>query len=297
MVACLFLVALVAGVAATPAARAQAHGSRIRIVTIVAHNNAQGTKFWFTMSQRMIPTGYVEFHFVNAGTVSHEAQLFRITQPGFTEAQLVQALMGPPHTGAGPAPFVAAGGAASIVPGRSQDVIHWVRPGHYVIVCFDTGPNGNTPHVFLGMHLSFWVDDDASAPADVDDATDDGVPVSSGVIILKNFQIIVPSVMHEAGAMTLRVVNLGPDTHQMALVKVPMNITRQDVINALHANGPPSFPTTDMGGIDAIAPHTPSWVELNLQPGKYVALCFVPDEHGVPHAIGHDMFTIFAVER
>ncbi len=57
----------------------------------------------------------------------------------------------------------------------------------------------------------------------------------------------------------------------------------QDVMAwAEHMHGAP--PYTNAGGMQAIMPGTAAWLDLDLTPGQYVALCHVPDvASGKPH--------------
>jgi uncharacterized cupredoxin-like copper-binding protein len=44
------------------------------------------------------------------------------------------------------------------------------------------------------------------------------------------------------------------------------------------------LPATTMGGITAVRPGTTNYFELNLTPGNYILICFVPDsKDGKPH--------------
>lgn len=264
------------------------------VVSVEAHNNTATTRFWFVMPTH-IPTGWVEFRFHNEGTVAHEAQFFRLLDPNFTEADLIKALAsnGPPPQGN--PPFEAAGGAATSIPGGSQDVLQWIKPGHYVVVCFESGGGNGSPHFLQGMHKSFFAITGTRAPIDHTDAFRNGTPVSSGTVILKDFHIQVPEVMTDRRFQVIKVENHGPQTHQMQIIKIPAGTTRQDILKAIKAGGP-SFPTVLAGGMDALAPHSTAWVELHLHTGTYVAICFVPDDTtGLPHA-ALGMFTIFVVK-
>ncbi|HEX2194576.1 MAG TPA: hypothetical protein VHK63_06450, partial [Candidatus Limnocylindria bacterium] len=50
-------------------------------------------------------------------------------------------------------------------------------------------------------------------------------------------------------------------------------------------------------GLGALSAGQTSWLALDLQPGTYVALCFVPDEQtGTPHAL-MGMVSIFTVDE
>ena len=50
-----------------------------------------------------------------------------------------------------------------------------------------------------------------------------------------------------------------------------------------------------MAGVAPISADQTVFVELNLEPGNYVAVCFMPDrETGMPHAL-KGMFVVFQV--
>ena len=67
------------------------------------------------------------------------------------------------------------------------------------------------------------------------------------------------------------------------------------------ATPPPDFPYQESDfdfnqpGLGALSPGQTSWLALDLAPGTYIALCFVPDrETGVPHAL-MGMVQVFTV--
>jgi hypothetical protein len=62
---------------------------------------------------------------------------------------------------------------------------------------------------------------------------------------------------------------------------------------------PEGFPNPaefqDVGGVAPISKDQSVSIELNLEPGAYVAICFMPDkETGMPHAL-KGMVTVFEV--
>ena len=44
-------------------------------------------------------------------------------------------------------------------------------------------------------------------------------------------------------------------------------------------------PVTFEGGVSTIPPGETSWVELDLAPGRYIALCVISGPTGQPHAL------------
>jgi uncharacterized cupredoxin-like copper-binding protein len=122
------------------------------------------------------------------------------------------------------------------------------------------------------------------APFTVDAATAGDKPAAPSAdteVTLKDFSFAMPSTL-KAGDHTLKVTNKGPQPHEMTLVKLAPGKTMQDAM-AYSGEGEPPF--TDAGGMGALAPNTSAWVKLHLDPGTYIAVCFVPDPaSGKAHA-------------
>lgn len=302
----LTLLALLVGLLAAPVAAAhEREGTAIHRVAITAHDNGTngaGFKGSFSLPSK-VPTGLVEFRFVNGGSTDHMAQLFRLN-PGVSESQFLTKLAAvsgtPAQTAAGLRALLAissaAGGDDSITPGAAQDVIEWLRPGHYVVVCFDTTTT-NVPHFLLGMFKGFWARDDAKAPLDRDDRVSDGTPRSNGTVLEFDHQINVPAVIHESERLLLR-INVRDQSHELQLLRVPAGTTKAGLLSCF-TGGPCTLtaPPIDSGGAGAIAPGSTHWVELHLAPGTYAAVCFVPDiVTGMPHAL-MGMITVFTVTK
>ncbi|HEY7036484.1 MAG TPA: hypothetical protein VH482_34470 [Thermomicrobiales bacterium] len=99
-----------------------------------------------------------------------------------------------------------------------------------------------------------------------------------------------------AGPQTWKVTNTGTQPHFMLLEKTPADITMDQMMTILQlpedATPPAGFPYTEsdfdfsIPGLGVLSPGQTSYVTLDLAPGRYVALCFVPDkETGAPHAM------------
>lgn len=248
------------------------------------------THYGYTLSRTWIPAGLTRFTFINAGTQDHEAVFFKLNK-GVTEDQLIATL----EKNDIAALFQiasAAGGVASLEKGFSGSVILNMAPGHYVITCFDANAQG-IPHFALGMHKSFYVTGSGHDSQSWD--RDDGIGHTDGVVTLKDFSITLPKAITHSRPLLLKVSNLGPQTHQMQLLRVTGNYTISQVKSCLANLETCQIPTQDYGGMNALAPHTAGWVELHLPKGLYVAICFVPDVNsGAPHA-ALGMYTVFQV--
>ena len=96
------------------------------------------------------------------------------------------------------------------------------------------------------------------------------------------------------GQQVWRVTTTGEQPHELALLRVPAGTTFDQIMTVLttppDATPQPSgLAFTDLipvGGVGYLSPGRTAWAVLDLAPGRYAALCFVPDrETGMPHAV------------
>lgn len=176
------------------------------------------------------------------------------------------------------------GGPNTVDPDLRQRVVLNLAAGEYVLICFVPSLDG-LPHLAKGMIRPLSVVADANT-------TTPNVPAAASVT-LKDFTVALPATI-TAGAQTWQVSNAGPEPHELTLLKLAPGKTADDVMAFLHQpSGPPPF--AEIGGIGALAAGKRGWFDLDLQPGNYVALCFIPTPtDGQPH-FAHGMLTPFTV--
>jgi uncharacterized cupredoxin-like copper-binding protein len=91
-----------------------------------------------------------------------------------------------------------------------------------------------------------------------------------------------------AGATRFSLANEGGQAHHAQVLRLAEGTDVGDVETALAEGGPPAVLDvgTFDGGTGLVTPGETSQADavLDLEPGAYVLLCFVPDADGVPHA-------------
>lgn len=85
----------------------------------------------------------------------------------------------------------------------------------------------------------------------------------------------------QSGPNVIRLVNHGTEAHHMSMFRLDSAHTVQDMM-ALPPNAKPSW-IVEVGGPNAAMPGDSVRATLNLEPGNYVMMCFIPGPDGKPH--------------
>ena len=88
-----------------------------------------------------------------------------------------------------------------------------------------------------------------------------------------------------AGPTTINLVNRGPELHHVQLVKIAEGHTYQELMEGMKHDGPPPPWATFVGGPNTPVPGGQSQATVDLAPGNYALLCFIPSSDGVLHAM------------
>jgi hypothetical protein len=87
-----------------------------------------------------------------------------------------------------------------------------------------------------------------------------------------------------SGWVTIRMSNHGPEPHHGQLLRLNDGVTFEAFSRALQQEGEEALRlTTLVGGPAVIDAHRTDEVTLDLKPGAYAIVCFVPSPDGVPH--------------
>jgi hypothetical protein len=248
---------------AVPAAEAAAPAATApNIVTFTA------TEYGY-QGPKEIPAGPTVFRFSNQGKELHHLVIVRLDS-GMTYDSLLAALKkpGPPPAWAHPV-----GGPNAAEPSGESNATQDLPAGHYAVLCFIPSADG-VPHVAKGMSKSLDVTPNTSA----------ATPEQADIIItLKDYTFDLSTPL-TPGRHVIRVENSGPQWHELALVKFAPGKSMADLAAWEQAGekGPP--PGSVMGGVSPMEQRAKGQFTVELTPGNYALLCFLPDsKDGKPH--------------
>ena len=228
-----------------------------------------------------IPAGLTELRLLNRGTEMHHAMLIRL-DTGKTMADLFAAMQTD-----GPLPAWAheAGGPNTPGPGGESNAILRLVAGRYAMICVIPSTDGK-PHVMKGMAKEIVV-----TPA-ISNTSNANMRVNSTMTLFDYaFQLSQPI---QAGRQTIRVKNTAGQPHEVVFVKLQPGKKTADVLAWMEKmEGPP--PGAPIGGTTPMARGEENIITMDLAPGEYGLVCFVPDsKDGKPHAM-HGMMTEFTI--
>jgi hypothetical protein len=188
-----------------------------------------------------------------------------------------------------------AGGPGIVAPGKTIDVVTNLGAGEYALLCFVSSPDG-VFHFAKGMVKPLSV---TAAPA-----KQPAPPTAAGTVELVDFAFAtIPSEISSKRVLWA-VNNKGAEPHEMAILR-PKGVSITELQQALTAPPPPPGsasppgppPFEFAGGYQAMMPGESGWVSIELPPGEYAMICFIPSPANEfkPHvALG--MFKAFTVK-
>jgi hypothetical protein len=230
----------------------------------------------------------------NDGHVDHHAMFMRLNE-GADMAELEATLTQPDPTSI----FALSQsiGGPVVSPGSEASVIVDLTPGQYMVICMVPEADG-TPHYMLGMYAPL----DVTAPA-----SDAEPPTAEMTVEMVDFAYEMPAMDVASGPQIWEAPNVGEQIHEMIILQLEPGVTFDQVTAMLSPATPVARveaspaaiemapPFKAIGGVAPMNPEYTNWAVLDLAPGEYVAICFVPDPAtGAPHfALGMIMpFTV-----
>ncbi len=222
-----------------------------------------------------IPAGMTLFHLDNQGKEFHHLVIVRLDE-GRTYDSLLAALRKP-----GPPPkwMYLVGGPNASNPGTTSNASERLSEGHYALICVIPTAEG-VPHFAKGM----------TAPLEVVAATGPTAREVPADVTIKladyAFELSAPLT---PGSHVIRVENAGPQPHELLLVRLAPGKTVKDIEKWEKGGekGPP--PLSSLGGIAPMMANESGQFTVDLTPGDYALLCFVPDMKDGRAHLAHGM--------
>ena len=263
------------GVDSGAAAGAEVGADEPAEVTIVA------TEFSFDAPDRM-PAGAVAITLVNEGDALHHAQLIRLADDR-TPADLAEAMA----DGTVPDWAELVGGPALVMPGMRASATVDLRPGTYYVTCLveSEGEDGPVTHMAEGMIEEVTVEPGPREP----------LPEADNIMMLNDYSFKMGKPLH-AGHQVVRVRNYAAQPHEVVLVRLDSGKTMDDLLAWMASDGEGPPPGMPVGGMQALSQGQAGNLVLDLEPGDYGLICFVPDAgDGEPHFV-HGMVDQITVQ-
>lgn len=119
-------------------------------------------------------------------------------------------------------------------------------------------------------------------------------PIPQVTIKAHDFSYEGPSKLN-AGLNTIKLTNEGQEMHHAQLARLNDGVTMEQLQQALQTDENAALGMVTLaGGPGAIGPSQSTEATLNLAPGHYLMLCFIPSADGVPH-LAKGMISTFEV--
>ncbi len=218
-----------------------------------------------------IPAGVVKVRLVNKGPSLHHVQFIQLGE-GKTMDSLRAALMrhGPP-----PSWIRQVAGPNPPAPNQSAELVTTLAPGNYAILCFVPDDHG-VPHFVKGMARPVVVAQRAGPAA--------AEPASDVQVDLADYSFTLSKDI-TAGAHTVKIVNAGPQPHELFIAKLDSGATAQQLVQYVLTGMKGRPPALPLGGASGMMPGDHVFFTMHFTPGDYALICFLPDaKDGKEHA-------------
>jgi hypothetical protein len=231
-----------------------------------------------------ITAGMVTLKLVNSGPSLHHVQLLKLDD-GHTVAEFAEGMKKMKPTDPPPPWIHEVAGPNTPIPGGETTITEEIAPGNYIVICFIPGAD-HIPHAAKGMVKGLTVVPASGASA--------AAPTADINVKLADYSFTVsPDIA--AGKHVIKLENDAAQPHEMLIVQLEPGKTVADLAKWVdNQTGPP--PAKPLGGISGMLKGSTVYVPVDLTPGEYGFLCFLPDaKDGKPH-VAHGMMKQFAVK-
>lgn len=233
-----------------------------------------------------IPAGFTTFNLVNDGPNLHHMVVARLDS-GKTFEDAKAAFTKPGM----PAWVVPVGGPNAPDPSAQSNATLDLQPGDYVVLCLVDIPGG-VPHLAKGMisPLKVVAATGPAAPA----------PTADVAITLADYSFTLSKPL-TAGKHTISVTAAPGQPHELELIKFAPGKTMADFgkdMELMMTGKPMPAPlsVSAIGGTGPAGPGITQYFTVDLTPGDYAFLCFVPDAKDGKMHLDHGMVQMFTIQ-
>ncbi|HEX2220495.1 MAG TPA: hypothetical protein VHG35_16945 [Gemmatimonadales bacterium] len=234
----------------------------IKSVTITANEFA-------LQAPDTVEAGPVTFNLLNQGKEFHHVWIVRLEE-GRTMQDVHAALKNP---GPPPAWLREIGGPNAPMPeGGKANATVMLQPGTYVLGCWIPSADG-VPHIMKGMIRELTV-----VPAK------HFVPAPAATVkmTLNDYGFTLSRPL-TPGRHVIEVRNLAEQPHEIELASLADGKSVHQLLEWTHKPAGPA-PGIAIGGVSPIDRGEVAWFEVDVKPGRYALICFLPDaKDGKPH--------------
>jgi len=172
------------------------------------------------------------------------------------------------------------GGPNGAAPGASVVTTVNLAAGSYIVMCFIPDQTDGQPHAAKGQVMPLEVTESAEAAT--------ALPEAPETITLDDFEFGVPDGFTGSGSFAIE--NVGEQMHELSIYRAIEGQTADEAAAILTfdptSGGPapePPYPEA-AGAIASMGSGLTNVAELDLTPGEYVFICFLPEaDTGAPH--------------
>jgi hypothetical protein len=170
------------------------------------------------------------------------------------------------------------GGLEPVDPGGEAEGTLILEDGDYLLICYVMTPGG-VRHLELGMVRGLRV---------LKPTVDVREPEPDLELSMFDYGYVLSDSLR-SGRRTIRVVNGGPQVHNVVVWKLDQGNHAQDVRAWYEAGREGAYPGRRIGGMGGLSPGRHGYFTADFEPGSYAFFCMVNDvSDGRPH-IFHDM--------
>jgi uncharacterized cupredoxin-like copper-binding protein len=225
-------------------------------------------------SPASVPAGTLTFRMKNEGKEVHHLWVVKLGK-GKTPADFLKAMNAWGSALKMPDWATDAGGPNNVGAGQTASGTMTLEAGTYMLVCWVPSADGR-PHVMKGMVKPLTVTAKGATPA--------AEPAADLTMTLDDYSFSLSGPL-KAGTRTIRFENRATQAHEAVIARLLPDKTMLQAIVWMNSGQSGAAPVQLLGGASGIAQGRHMFVTADLQPGRYVLLCFIPDARdGRPHS-------------